>query len=87
MTKTEHPFLFFFWLLQLILKCEEKLKVFFDYLNNAHDTIKFTSKWSKWDNNNNNNNLLIGCSITRVVYIEVLLLDVYYMMQLKYKKN
>ena len=35
---------------------------------------------------NNNNNLLIGCSITRVVYIEVLLLDVYYMMQLKYKK-
>ena len=36
--------------------------------------------------NNNNNNLLIGCSITRVVYIEVLLLDVYYMMQLKYKQ-
>ena len=34
----------------------------------------------------NNNNLLIGCSITRVVYIEVLLLDVCYMMQLKYKK-
>ena len=34
----------------------------------------------------NNNNLLIGCSITRVVYIEVLLLDVYYMMRLKYKK-
>ena len=34
----------------------------------------------------NNNNLLIGCSITRVVYIEVLLVDVYYMMQLKYKK-
>ena len=34
---------------------------------------------------NNNNNLLIGCSIIRVVYIEVLLLDVYYMMQLKYK--
>ena len=36
--------------------------------------------------NNNNNNLLIGCSITRVVYIEVLLLDVCYMTQLKYKK-
>ena len=25
---------------------EEKLKEFIDYLNNAHDTIKFTYKWS-----------------------------------------
>ena len=26
---------------------EEKLREFLDYLNNAHDTIKFTSKWSR----------------------------------------
>ena len=26
---------------------EEKLNEFIDYLNNAHDTVKFTDKWSE----------------------------------------
>ena len=41
----------------------------FDNKCEIHDCLDV----SHFFNNSNNNNLLIGCSITRVVYIEVLI--------------